>query len=315
MLHDLIAVPQDKLNDFLSNIEDYLILSGGIWRHRKRTASSVSLNLDKYFDEQFKKYIRLKRPQTGAFAHKSIFQLIEAHRHNQFVLISDVKTYFESIGYQHLSKLLKDVPEISQHSVEIEKVYFYNGYLRRGLVASPAISEVIGLNIDAIIKKLTYESGLLNNNHYSRYYDDIVISCNDKNVLVQLQKKLQTELVNELDLKLSQKKTKVRPLSGTKILGLSFHNGEITPPKSFKANLRAAEHQYSFMSEYELEDVYAKMSQVGTIYASFHRIKNSSTSHTSSLSKTISYYYDELHRLHELYEQLLRQEKETNQDL
>lgn len=310
MLHDLIGIPQDKLDNFLSDIESHLILSGGIWRHNNRTATSTSLIFDKYFDEQFKRYIRSKNPRTGAFARKRIFELLEAHRHNSFALIADIKKYFESIAYRQLMQLLKDVPELAQYAIEIEKVYFYNGYLRRGLVASSAISELIGLKIDAIAKRLIHEVDLTHEIHYSRYYDDIVISANDKNALESLQAKLTSEFKNQLELNLNQKKTRVRSLSGTKILGLSFHNGEITPPKSFKANLRAAEHKYRFMNENDLEEVSAKMSQVGTIYASYHRIINSSSADMSPLNATINYYYDELHRLHELFERLMKQKYE-----
>lgn len=307
MLHDLIGVPQDKLDDFLSNIDDNLILSGGIWRHSKRTAASVSLSFDKYFDEQFKIYVRSKNPKTGAFARKRIYELVEQHRHRQFVLIADVKKYFEHISYEKLISLLGGSNELVRHSDEIRQVYFYNGYLRRGLVASPAISEVVGLKIDAIIQKLIYEAGLLHITHYSRYYDDMVISNDDAAALKVLETKLTIELKRQLGLDLNNKKTKIQPLSGTKILGLSFHGGEITPPKSFKANLRAAEHRYKFMSEEDLEEVSAKMSQVGTIYASYHRIVNSSSADTSSLTSAISFYGDELHRLHERFEYLLQQ--------
>jgi hypothetical protein len=307
MLHDLIGVSQDKLDDFLANTDSHLILSGGIWRHSKRTALPVSLCFDKHFDEQFKRYVHSKNPQTGAFARMRIYKLIEPHRNNRFALIADVKKYFENIAYEQLIPLIAGSSELVSHSAEIEKVYFHNGYLKRGLVASPAISEVVGIKIDEITKQLIYKMNMLKGTHYSRYYDDIVISNNDKEGLEKLQIKLTAELKKQLGLNLNQKKTQVRPLSGTKVLGLSFHNGEITPPKSFKANLRAAEHQYYFMSEDELEEVYAKLSQAGTIYASYHRIINSSSADTSPLNSKVSYYHDELYRLHELYEHFLQQ--------
>jgi len=309
MLHDLIGVPKDKLDVFLVAAESHLILSGGIWRHCDRKFTSVSISFDKYFDEQFKRYIRSKNPRTGAFARKRIYELIEQHRHNSFGLIADIRKYFESISYRHLIQLITDSANLSQYANEIEKVYFHNGYLRRGLIASPAISEVIGLKIDALARRLIYEVGL-QDAHYSRYYDDIVISGNNKSVLEELKIKLTSEIKSHLELDLNRRKTKVCPLNGTKILGLSFHGGEIMPPKSFKANLRAAEHQYSFMDEDELEEVSAKMSQVGTIYASYHRIINSSSADTSPFNSKISYYSDELHRLHDLFEHLLQKRLE-----
>jgi hypothetical protein len=299
MLNDLVGVTKKELDDFFDVPEDHFILTSGIWRHKEQYhRKSVSVVTDKYFDELVKTYLRTKRPVNGAFARKTIHDLLISHKASKYALTADIWHYFGSISYGHIKTTIDTEASLAPYANLLEKIYFFNQSLRKGLIASPAISELVGLNIDRLVARLQHENNL-SSVVYSRYYDDLIFSGIDRGQLELMRNVLSQSLQDELTLELNIKKSKIKLLQGTTILGLAFDKGEITISKKFKNKLRATENLYKSLSEEFLSEVYTKLRSVGTIIGSLHRIIDNSPP-TAKYETALSSYYQELERLQTL---------------
>lgn len=301
MLHDHLGIKKADLDSFLANVENSLAFYKGSWRHRSSHSyvDSLSLITDKYFAAAIERLVKNDNPKTSILAEKSIFELLETHRIHKYVLVTDINKYFESITFSLVKPRLLLWDETKDHVDVIEKLYFHDNGLRRGLTASPAISEIVGLKIDGIVRQ-----NLSRNQAYTRYYDDIIISADSRQDLLVLQATVSSKLENDLGLIVKKRKTKITTTNGTTVLGLVFYDGELTVPKYFKNRLRALEHQYGFMVEDTEEAVRSKMSACGSIYASHFRIIHNTSLDTSSYESAIAIYGAEFHRLKNLLEKM-----------
>ena len=234
MLHDLIGVSKNDFDNFIGNINSVVIKEGAHWKHVNPSPhDSVSIKFDKYFEDQFKNVISASSPKQGAFCGKSIIQLLEPHSSKKYVLTLDIKNFFGSINFHKVQECTKDHSSLQLYS-DIIHIFYFGGddQLRRGLKGSAAIAEVVGLRIDHLIQKIIYSSN--KDLVYSRYYDDIVISGDSFGDLRSVASVLAKSIYEELGLLLNPKKTRLRILHGSKILGLRFHGGGITVPQSLR---------------------------------------------------------------------------------
>lgn len=306
MLHDLIGVKRADFDSFLAEISSATIKEGSHWKHASRSPHiSVSVKFDKYIAEIVKNEILSLRPKQGAFAGKSIFRLIEKHKDNKYVLLADIKNYFETIQFTEIEKSLKKSQILASNTVSIRQFYFNDtDTLKRGLRASSALSEYVGLKIDGIVQSIIHDKDL----QYSRYYDDLVISGADISELETIKVTLEKRLLSDINLTFNFKKTKIRKLHGMKILGLRFHSGALKVPQTFKDKIRAAIHTYE-NANYDEEDydsVRDAKSHVGTIIGSVRYLLD----YSPDLAKgkyedLLAEYYDELNRLEEIRNELV----------
>ncbi len=305
MLNDLIGVKRESFDSFLAEIDSATIREGSHWKHASRSPhNSISIKFDKYIEEQAKLAILSFKPRQGAFAGKSIFNLVEKHKENKYVLIADVKSYFETIQFVEIGKTLIKIDTLAPHA-QLIKVFYFNeiGTLKRGLRASAAISEFIGIRIDGIVQKLIHDRPL----EYSRYYDDLVISGQDLSELQVLKEVIEQKLLTDLNLTLNHRKTKIKKLHGMKILGLRFHAGEVKVPQSFKNKIRAEVHSYQTANynEEDYDSVRDAKRHVGTIIGSIRYLLDySPTLAKGSYEDLMTEYYDELGRLEEIRQEL-----------
>ena len=73
MLNDAIGVTKTELEDFLENIDNYIIVGKEFSKHKDISAhDSISLKTDKYIYEVLLNEIRLKKPKNGENAEKSL---------------------------------------------------------------------------------------------------------------------------------------------------------------------------------------------------------------------------------------------------
>ena len=277
MLHDLIGVPAKELKGFIQKSDDYLVLSGHTWKHARQlntTNQSVSVAFDKFFAERFKEHIESKVPKTSVFANGSIYHLLKKHRLNKHILVSDIRQYFKSIHFALIQKSIDDDPSLKEHSSAIQAVFFKDNSLRVGMHASPAISEIVGLRIDGIIGRICHKQGV--KLAYSRYYDDLVFSCNNHQKLKSILRLIGAGIRDELGIDLNRKKTKIQFTQAAKVLGLRFHNQNLIVPKTFKNKLRAARFQFKNTPE-SSSDIYLKLRRSRAIISSLcYIIDNSS---------------------------------------
>lgn len=234
-------------------------------------------------------------------SENSVYKVVRKHAHHKYILRVDIRGYYSHIQYKMVDDLLrgKNVPlDI------IKTMYFERGGvgLRRGLLASPMISELVGVRIiDNIVEKCVYTSGAKQNGAvYSRYYDDILLSSDSRDDLRVIEKTL-TKALLKLNLPVNKKKTRLICAQSSLILGLRIHNGTISPPARFRKIMRLrvfiACKSYDACNFRSLESVEKTMSLVGRAIGSVRYYRDNSDGH-SPKSKRI---YDDLNsKLYEL---------------
>ena len=231
----------------------------------------------------------------------TLYQLLLPIKDKKYILSLDVKSYFESIT-QTLFEEITHKEKIYFRD-EIKVIYFRNGRLSRGLKASPIIAEFIGLKIDAIVKELLYSQNLTNTACYARYYDDMIFSSDKKQDLENIKLLLENIISEKLKLEINQNKTKIKVTHGAKILGLNFHNGQITIPKKFKNRLRCMLYAYTRMPEYDCKDISDKKKVLGsTIGSLYYIINNTDNIQAGKYNSMLDEQLKELERLNILFE-------------
>ncbi len=278
-----------------------------------------SVKIDKEMAEKIKTMvIRVCNPQTSMLSpsmisagkNKSVKEIVSPHIKNQYILKLDIKQYFESIRYD----TVKDV--LSQADLPlwfIEKFYFDNNVLRRGLHASSYIAEIIGTKIDNVIKKVLFKNGCSSNVVYTRYCDDILLSSDDMEILRDVEPAI-TEELHQLGLSLNSTKSKLVHTYTASILGLHINNGEIVVPKRFKKKMRIRVHYADMMYRKcdfnDEENIETALRAVGSAIGSVQYIINNSPDN-ERINKYKSIHQDLYNSLNELYEareSLLRDE-------
>ena len=310
MLYDLIGVSKNDFDNFIENINSVVIKEGTHWKHVNPSShNSVSIKFDKYFEDQFKNVISASSPKQGAFCGKSIIQLLAPHSSKKYVLTLDIKNFFGSINFHKVQECTKDHSSLQLYSDIIHDFYFGgDDQLRRGLKGSAAIAEVVGLKIDHLIRKIIYSNKEYSNKDlvYSRYYDDIIISGDSFGALRSVASVLAKSIYKELGLLLNPKKTRLRILHGSKILGLRFHDRDITVPQSLKHKLRAIMYEYSSANydESDYESVRDAKRHVGQIIGTLRYIINFTSANVSRYEDWLADFYEELDRLEEIRKDL-----------
>lgn len=121
----------------------------------------------------------------SAFAYKkgdSIKRNAGYHKASKFIFHTDIHDFFPSIHSNALeSKLRSNAQYLTGLGVDLEeaitaisKICFRNDSLCIGTVSSPIISNIVMIDFDTEL----FEYCISNNLRYSRYADDIYISCN-----------------------------------------------------------------------------------------------------------------------------------------
>lgn len=110
---------------------------------------------------------------------KSIKQCVEKHKYSKGFLKYDIKKFFNSIKSEKLlecflAKFNIDV-RFREKLQNVLDTCFYGGKLPLGLVPSPILSDIYLSEFDNILVKNLNKNGLI----YTRYADDIMISCKD----------------------------------------------------------------------------------------------------------------------------------------
>lgn len=299
IIFDMMSIKRENYEKLFSNIDEALLFNGRYWKHNsKSNFSSDSFKFDKYVHEVCFKAIEKLHPTTSVIARKSTKQLVELHCRNKFILKLDIKKYYESIDYSDIERSLKTSGVDKELAGYIKKFYFTKGKsLRRGLRASPILSEYIGLKIDNFVKKVLHEIGS-EDVPYSRFYDDILLSSNDRELLRSIEKRIGEELTN-LGFSINDRKTKIQPAHTANVLGLRIHNNHYIVPKAFKKKLRARiNHLERYIyalhksGEWDNSDyVYEAKVKVGTVIGSLWYIINNSNDDVSRYSLLLGKYY------------------------
>lgn len=216
-----------------------LVKKGEYWTHKNREESeSASVWYDKGIQEQVRIALCKRHPRTSVLSERSsVRNIVLPHAKNLYILHVDIKNYYQNISFNHIKKFLETCTQFDAADMKIiEKFYFCDQGLRKGLHASSTISEIVGLKIDSLTSRVLYEEAD-SNIVYSRYYDDLLFSCNSMAPLRRMEQKVKDFLAS-LGFAVNADKTKLFIVNNAKILGLRIHDGLVTIPKAYKKTLR-----------------------------------------------------------------------------
>ncbi|WP_300689487.1 antiviral reverse transcriptase Drt3a [Chryseobacterium sp.] len=133
-----------------------------------------------------------------------------------WIIKTDIKSFYESIDRDRISRKLKNDAMLSYYSIFLLKRIFENPKivsqpgLPRGLNISSSLSEIYMRNFDKVIQR--YNDVY----YYARFVDDIIVFLNNRQSALDLYNSLNEIISNEkLDLKINDEKTEL-------LEGLSF---------------------------------------------------------------------------------------------
>jgi RNA-directed DNA polymerase len=203
-----------------------------------------------------------KSPKTNA----------EKHVGKKYLLTLDIRNFFNSITYNDILYLLKNLLEMTPSinlnlewsDIEaITELITLNGKLPQGVCTSPAASNLFMFKFDEKLQAFA----ILNNFVITRYADDIAISSNKrinvKEVIDFISKNLNSNLF------LQHAKTKVRGYyHRQKVTGIVV-NEKLNVERNTWRNLRARLHQLYYKdtppSDQELAEVRGKIEWVKSL--------------------------------------------------
>lgn len=193
---------------------------------------------------------------TAYYKGSSILKNASAHADGKYFVKVDIESFFTSLdvelfsstlmrdndknpGNQTISGLLEATKNTSFLSA-----LFYKGVCVIGYPASPYIANyILRVFDDKVLEKLNAESENIGRFAFTRYADDIVVSCQKKGQKKRIYKIIESTLAELFDqkLKLNSNKTKLTTRSGgsTLITGiLVCPDGRLTLNRKYKDHVR-----------------------------------------------------------------------------
>jgi RNA-directed DNA polymerase len=187
-------------------------------------------------------------------AHRGIKDNASVHKDNAYLLKLDFDTFFPSIRSDDLQLYLESGPsEALQWNDQDRKTFLSlvcrNGQLTIGAPTSPALSNAVCFVLDSRLAAWSSEHGIT----YTRYADDITLSCNRPGVLKDAPQFVESTLRNlaiPSGLRLNQKKT--RNLSRRHrrmVTGIILTStGEVSLGRGLKRKLRSLIYRHEMLS-------------------------------------------------------------------
>lgn len=219
--------------------------------------------------------------------HRSLNENVKYHRNREGVLTFDITTFYDSIQFEFIEKVFKDLRYSSQISNLLAKLTTLNGQLPQGAPTSPYLSNLVLREFDHNIS----EYCLKNNIRYTRYADDLTFSGDVKSLNIK------DIVVNELDkikLKLNPDKTKLRKFSQRQMVTGIVVNEKAQIPK-FKRNF--IKNEVHFLIKFGLQDHLSKTNNKRANYISHLLGKINFALHINSEDKRMNAYKLEILRI------------------
>ena len=146
--------------------------NGGI---RKLGVPSVTLKIiQRWILDNILINIPISNNANGFCKDKSILTNAMKHLNKNCVINMDIKDFFPSISRKTIFNVFFRLGYTKEVAFVLSKLCTYEEILPQGSPASPYLSNIVSLNMDERIQKITNKY----NAFYSRYADDITISGN-----------------------------------------------------------------------------------------------------------------------------------------
>ena len=168
---------------------------------------------------------------TGFCEKKSILDNAKLHLNKHCIVNMDVEDFFPSVSFESIFRIFVYYGYTKEVAWVLTKLCSYDGRLPQGSPASPCISNIVCLKLDARLAALAqkYES------KYSRYADDITFSGdNDIKSII----KAAVDIINNEGFRVNDRKTRIAyPHQRQEVTGLLVNGDKIRVSKRYKKEL------------------------------------------------------------------------------
>ena len=231
----LIGIKKSDLTKFI--YADYLFYtqvhipkkSGG---KRELDVPSADLKyIQRWILDNVLNNMHISKYATGFYDNRSILDNAKRHTNQSCVLNMDLKDFFPSISFNKVFMIFKYYGYTKEVSFVLAKLCTFDNHLPQGSPASPYISNISCLKLDARLSALAE----LYHANYSRYADDITFSgANDIVGIISISKKI----ITEEGFTINEKKTRIAySHQKQEVTGLIVNNDTVRVDKRYKREL------------------------------------------------------------------------------
>lgn len=298
MQNDYFSVPRDIYEDVLHHPDSYLHYytydGRECARHLDKSEQSPSLKIDKKIFEDIRHTLFLnpsRKRLQGNFCGASLSEFVHPHLESTYLLKFDIVRCFNSVTYD----LFEQSANGRLDNLDMVKAVYFKPNLMVGLSASSIIAEVVLVKIvDNFINALLHSKEYTGKNIiYTRFYDDIYLSANDRDCLAEVQAKI-TQQLTANGFTTNQKKTSLSKVENSTILKNRISNGRICVGKRFKNNLRLQMHFYRGDAT-DLDTIQKTIAELNSIIGKIAHILRTETNPAKKWVELEGQYTTELH--------------------
>jgi len=158
----------------------------------------------------------------------------EAHKYSLYILQLDLENFFTNINRKRVFYIFKNLGYNNFISNILANLCTYNDYLPQGGVTSPYLSNLVCRKMDKRLKGLCGKMDVL----YTRYADDLTFSCDNKNTLRKIRKKIEY-IIEDEGFKVNRNKTRYSSPGSKKIVtGININDKKVKVNKYLKKTIR-----------------------------------------------------------------------------
>lgn len=225
---------------------------------------------------------------------QSIKRNIEVHRGKEYFLCLDIEDFFGSINRIKVYKLFRSIGYNHKVSSIFARFCTYKGSLPQGGVTSPYLSNLLNIQLDRRINGYLSQRSII----YSRYADDIVVSSNHPDKLIEVKRQIE-KIIEDEGYVINKSKTRLlRPGNQRKIVGLVYSDyQEIGIGRKKKRIIRSKIFNYEKNkepSEKELQHILGWMSFIKDVdpkgYSQLSKFWNSLKQEKEEFAKLIDVF-------------------------
>lgn len=179
-----------------------------------------------------------------------LVQCAERHKSNLYLLKMDLKDFFPSVKRHKVYNQFLQLGYNTYASNLLTNICTLNGKLPQGAVTSPYLANLVCHKMDIRIAGYCNKRDIT----YTRYADDLVFSCDNRDVLRNIFGMVK-KIVEDEGFMINEKKTKfLTPKVHKEIIGVTVNDGVVKAPKEMKKMVRAMIHLEIVSGDYSSND-------------------------------------------------------------
>lgn len=181
--------------------------------------------------------IEVHEVATAFNKKRTVVDNVSPHIDNRYFLCLDLENFFDNISFLDVFFVFRALGYDKQVSRILANLCIYKNRLPQGGVTSPALSNIVCINLDNRLSKLVGSKNIV----YTRYADDMTFSAKNPETLIRVKKTIE-EIIESEGFKINDLKTRfLGPRKQLKITGLVISNNKtLGIGKKQKKILRAA---------------------------------------------------------------------------